>query len=130
MDRRRRGTPRIARFTGLHGSHSSSPDEDHKPSPATSLGGSIARSACVRRDAGTIYENPSLEVTIAPDGPAERTANGQSPEGSMLSKPFRELVVACSIIALCCAFAARVADAGDKDTAAERPWMNTALSPD
>jgi beta-glucosidase len=48
----------------------------------------------------------------------------------MLSKRFRELVVACSMIALCCALGVRVANAADKDTAADRPWMNTALSPD
>src|SRR5262249_1039634 len=54
----------------------------------------------------------------------------QIPEESMLGKPLRELVVACSMIALCCALGARVSNAADKDAAADRPWMNAALSPD
>ena len=46
----------------------------------------------------------------------------------MQRRLFRELLVVGSMIALGCTVGARVATSADKD--AERPWMNTALSPD
>jgi beta-glucosidase len=48
----------------------------------------------------------------------------------MRSRQFGALLVAWSLAALAGALGTRVAAAAEKDAAAERPWMNTALSPD